>query len=237
MIIIKHFKKIASKLKEKAKAIVLIFLPKFRQKKWVALRFFLVIIISVFFTNYIADVLSIRYKFQPLIKNNNPISIEVKPLGGLQSYLNLSPDLLTYKTAVFNNIVTTINSDGIDYKHEVDISIKYQEQDSAKIKLPFGQTSYIFDGASLTRNETILAILKLVYLPNINLKPELFSVSTASADQRHMIIVNKAIVGELIVESCLDYQSRFILFLSILVLFGIISQSFYNIYQFIFWKY
>jgi len=236
MTFIKYFKKTAGKLWKKVTSHILTLSFSLQKKKWVILRLSLVVIVSIFFTNYIVDVLSIRYKFQPLIKNNNPINIEVKPLEGIQNYLNLSPDILTYKTTIFNDIVTTINSDGVDYKHDVDISIKYKEEDLNKVKLPFGQTSYLFDGASLTRNETILAILRLIYLPNINLKPELFSAGAAT-NRSHMIIVNKAIQGELVVESCLDYPSRFILFLSILVLFGIIFQSFYSIYQFIFWKY
>ena len=131
---------------------------------------------------------------------------------------------------IFNNTLSIIKGDEEDYEHEVQVSIKYKESDTDAVELPFNEEFYLFNNKSLTRTQTLSWLPEISYLFNINLRPDLFANSS-------IIVFTKSVSGNITLDAKLDIKSIVILFLSILILIGLVLQALASIFQFIRWKY
>ena len=194
------------------------------------IRLLLILILPALVTFYVSDnIFRVHYEFQPLIKDNDPISVEISPARIVQGFLNLDLDFLRYDATFFNNVVSTIGGDRKNYEHELEVFIKYGGSDSEKILTKFGEINILFENE--TRSKILSDIARIVYLPNINLKPETLT------DGNKVLTLNKSIKGNITVDVQLTDFSRLILFLAFLLLEAVLIQTFRTLYQFVTWKY
>lgn len=185
----------------------------------------MIIIFPLLVTNIVSNSLKIHYEFQPLYKDNKPGNIELHPLEGvISNYLDIG--LLKYDALIFNNVVSVIGGDKRDTEHELELSLKIK--DSKEVPVEYAVQKKIFT-ESYTRERIISLVNQIEYVTNITLKPEALDTST--------IVLNKDVRGVVVIDIVLDCRSLIYIFLSLLILEGVIIQTLESLVRFSKWEY
>jgi hypothetical protein len=197
--------------------------------KYKYLRLATVCLAPIFITLCIFNAERVRLEIHPLIDTDGSIAIPKEPLEALSNPLNLDIKLLKYNTTIYNDVTYTIKGDVKEYEHKVEIYFKYNKSNQEKIKMRYKEPNIIF--LNITRLESLSKINDLYYLPNINIKPEVLN------DGNKELILNYKIGGSLIINMEMNYFSIISIFIAVLLLEGIVIQSWIGLCQFIKWEF